>query len=137
MPIAYVIAPDMAHEVKAEPLKANQLELLVSGNTLHLQIGDTSQAAIYFGMQGNVRAKMGNGTFDTGKWSIKSADTYCITWEKGPKNSCSTVSWLPGEIRISDAEGKPRGKVLRVTIGEDVTQSDSGTAPSRTAAIAA
>lgn len=123
IPIAYVLAPDLAHEVNAEPLKANQLELLLTGNTVHIRVSESAAALIYFGAQGNVRAKMPNGSFDTGVWSLKSTDTYCINWEKGPKNSCSTITWLPGEIRIRDAEGKPRGNVVKLTFGEDATQS--------------
>lgn len=101
-----------------QQLPAHPLQLLLTGNTLHLAVG-SGTAMLYFDPQGEVRALMPNGTHDSGAWSLKAPDTYCISWVKGPKDSCTTVNWAPGSIALADAQGKPRGMVMRIVPGEE------------------
>ena len=102
-----------------EPLRADQLALLLTGNTLHLAIGTDAKATIFFGPDGDVHALLPNGARDDGKWSLASSDAYCIDWNNGPKKSCTTVVWNPGKIELRDAAGKPRGVVTRIEPGRD------------------
>lgn len=100
-----------------QPLDRTQVELLLIGNTVRIQVGEKS-AVLYFDPNGDVRAVMPDGKPGTGKWSLQGDGRYCISWEGGPQNSCTTVLWSPGAIRLVDAEGKPRGIVTQVSIGE-------------------
>lgn len=103
---------------EAQPLDAARLELLLTGNTLHIQVAPERTAALYFAPDGSVHAVMPDGRADTGKWSLSAEGGYCISWEKGPKGSCTRVLWLPGEIRLIDAQGKPRGTIRQVSVGK-------------------
>ena len=103
----------------AQPLDAARLEVLLTGNTLRIQVAPDRTAALYFAPDGSVRAVMPDGTADTGKWSLPSEGGYCISWEKGPKRSCSRVLWHPGEIRLIDAQGNLRGTITQITVGKE------------------
>jgi hypothetical protein len=101
-----------------QSLDPARLELLLTGNTIRIQVGQSSTATLYFAPDGAVRAVMPDGKAGSGKWSLQPDGGYCISWEKGPQRSCTTVLWSPGEIRLIDAEGKPRGTITQVTVGE-------------------
>ena len=100
------------------PLDGARLELLLSGNTIRIQVGQSSTAVLYFAQDGEIHAVMPDGKPGRGKWSLQPEGGYCISWEKGPQRSCTSVLWSPGEIRLIDAEGKPRGTITQVTVGE-------------------
>src|SRR5690348_944114 len=102
-----------------QPLDSARLEVLLTGNTVRIQVGQ-STAALYFATGGVVRAIKPDGTRGSGTWTLRAGGGYCINWDKGPQNSCTTVLWSPGAIKLIDAEGKPRGMITQVLMGESM-----------------
>jgi hypothetical protein len=97
-------------------LSEPQLAVLLSGNTITVRVSAEKQATLSFHADGRVHASMPDGSTDEGSWSVTGSG-YCISWVKGPKNSCTTVRWTPGKLELVDAKGAPRGAIVRIEPG--------------------
>jgi len=113
-----------ASTAAAEPVNQEQLSMLITGNTLYVTVPagtpgapDGSVAPIFYGTDGSAVAQLPDGPKLIGDW--KMADTgYCIDWDNGPKNSCSSISREAEGFAITDVKtGVPRGQVFTIATG--------------------
>ncbi len=105
-------------------LNAQQLDGLLTGNTLYLAIpaggpggphGGT--APFKYGADGSASVKLPSGTTLVGNWKID-GDMYCVDWDNGPKNSCTRLVKTTDGIALFDvAENEPRGSVEKIIPG--------------------
>lgn len=100
------------------PLNNSQLDALLSGNTLYLEINkDGDIAPIYFETDGDVTAQLPNGPKLVGKWEIQS-ENYCVNWDNGPKNSCTQlIRGEDGFVAMDMKKGEARGTVTKIFTG--------------------
>lgn len=115
-----VATPALSEQV----LNQSQLSALVTGNTLYVTMPAGAPGApeggiapIYYGEDGSAVALLPAGLKLTGTWNM--GDTgYCINWENGPKNSCSTIARSDESFAVKDvATGDPRGQVFTIATG--------------------
>ncbi len=107
-----------------EPLGTEALSVLVTGNTLFVQVPPGAPGApeggiapIYYGKDGSAVAQLPAGPKLVGVWSMGDK-SYCIDWENGPKNSCTTIARREDAFLILDKKtGDPRGIVSRIETG--------------------
>lgn len=107
-----------------ETMNATQLDALITGNTLYVEIpagapgvpkGGT--APIFYSKGGAAAAQLPGGPKLVGKWAFKE-NNYCIDWDNGPKNSCTKlVRRADGFIVVDAAKNEPRGIVTRIATG--------------------
>lgn len=108
----------------AEPLTTEQLNTLVTGNTLYVEVPagapgapDGGTAPIYYAEDGSAAALLPAGLKLIGKWALET-DRYCIDWDNGPKNSCTQLIRTTEGFVVMDAKlGEPRGVVTRFATG--------------------
>ena len=96
-----------------------KIETLLSGNSLHLAVEPAGSATLHFAADGTLSALLPSGVNDTGRWTLRSPDSYCIDWANGPKESCTRIEWREGVAWLYDVSGKLRGRVTRVVPGRD------------------
>ncbi|MCX7558600.1 hypothetical protein OS190_03415 [Sulfitobacter sp. F26204] len=107
-----------------QTMTTHQLEALVTGNTLYVEIPegapgvpDGGTAPIYYAEDGSAAAQLPGGPKLVGTWSFE-ADRYCIDWDNGPKNSCTQLVRGSDGYRVMDTKlGQPRGLVTRIVVG--------------------
>lgn len=105
-------------------LTQDTLRTLVTGNTLYVTVPegtpgapDGGVAPIYYAADGSAAAQLPGGPKLVGTWAMAEAG-YCIDWDNGPKNSCSTLSRGDETFIVMDLEtGDPRGTVDRIATG--------------------
>ncbi|MGX9355576.1 hypothetical protein ACS3SW_10540 [Roseobacteraceae bacterium S113] len=105
-------------------LDQSQLSALVTGNTLYVTMPagvpgapEGGIAPIYYGKDGSAVALLPAGLKLIGIWKM-SETGYCIDWENGPKNSCSTIARSDESFEVKDvATGAPRGQVFTIATG--------------------
>ncbi|MGR3503276.1 hypothetical protein [Pseudaestuariivita sp.] len=105
-------------------MDAAQLDALVTGNTLYVEIPagapgapEGGTAPIYYGENGSAAAQLPAGLKLVGTWRLD-GDQYCIDWENGPRNSCTQLLRSPdGFVVLDAAKGEPRGIVTRIATG--------------------
>lgn len=108
----------------AEPLTPEQLNTLITGNTLYVEVPagapgapDGGTAPIYYAEDGSAAALLPAGLKLIGKWALE-GDRYCIDWDNGPQNSCSQLIRTADGFVVMDANlGEPRGVVKRLATG--------------------
>lgn len=122
--LAIAITAFATPAMSEQALDQNQLSVLVTGNTLYVTMPagapgapEGGVAPIYYSDDGSAAALLPAGLKLVGTW--KMADTgYCIDWENGPKNSCSTIGRSDESFVIMDAaSGDPRGQVFTIATG--------------------
>lgn len=107
-----------------EPLGNVQLESLIIGNTLYVSVPagspgapDGGIAPIYYGADGTAAAQLPAGPKLIGTWQLSNKG-YCVDWENGPKNSCSSlVRGKESFLILDQATGDPRGQVFTIKTG--------------------
>ncbi|WP_298971824.1 hypothetical protein [uncultured Roseobacter sp.] len=107
-----------------ETMDAAQLDALVTGNTLYVDIPagapgapDGGTAPIYYGVDGSAAAQLPAGPKLVGTWALD-GDQYCIDWENGPQNSCTKLMRTADGFVVMDANlGEPRGLVTLIAVG--------------------
>ncbi len=107
-----------------EDMNAAQLDALVTGNTLYVEIPagapgapDGGTAPIYYGADGSAAAQLPAGPKLVGTWALD-GDRYCIDWDNGPQNSCTQLMRSADGFVVMDATlGEPRGLVTRIAVG--------------------
>lgn len=107
-----------------EPVTAEQLKTLITGNTLYVEIPagapgapDGGTAPIYYAGNGSAAALLPSGLKLVGRWALEE-DQYCIDWDNGPKNSCTQLIRREQGFVVMDANlGEPRGIVTRFSTG--------------------
>lgn len=106
-------------------MSGSQLEALLTGNTVYIDIpagtpaggSDGGVAPIRYGTDGSVAAALPNGTRLVGRYAIDGGQ-YCVDWDNGPQNSCTTIVKSPAGMMMLDAEKRePRGTVNRIVPG--------------------
>jgi len=108
----------------SEPLDGGQLTPLIVGNTLYVTVPagapvapEGGVAAIYYGADGSAAAQLPAGPKLVGTWQMNDAG-YCVDWDNGPKNSCSTlIRGVDSFVIIDKATGDPRGQVFTIATG--------------------
>lgn len=118
--IALLAPPALANE----PLNSAQLEPLILGNTLYVTIPAGAPGApeggiapIHYGRDGSAAAQLPAGLKLVGTWEL-SDEGYCVNWDNGPKNSCSTLVRAEESFLVVDQEsGDPRGRVFNIATG--------------------
>ncbi len=123
-PIAVVTALLGSAAFAQETMNGVQLDALVTGNTLYVEIPagapgapDGGTAPIYYGVDGAAAAQLPGGPKLTGTWALD-GDRYCIDWDNGPQNSCTQLMRSADGFVVMDAAlGEPRGVVTRITVG--------------------
>ena len=111
-------------ETLKAPLSAEQLDALLTGNTVFIAVPpggpggpDGGVAPFKYGADGNAAAKLPIGTTLVGTWQID-GDKYCADWKNGPKNSCTRiVKTADGYDIVDAAKNEVRGTVLRIEPG--------------------
>lgn len=106
------------------PLTAAQLTPLLTGNTLYVTIppgapgaAEGGIAPIYYGADGSAAALLPDGPKLIGTWAM-TGDGYCVDWDNGPQNSCSSLMRAEDSFVILDqSSGDPRGQVFTVRTG--------------------
>ncbi|MEM9106474.1 MAG: hypothetical protein AAGC96_12535 [Pseudomonadota bacterium] len=102
-----------------------QLEALLTGNTVYIDVPagspaggpDGGVAPIRYSTDGSVAAALPNGTKLVGRYAIN-GEQYCVDWDNGPQNSCTTIVKSPTGMMMFDAKAKePRGTVNRIVPG--------------------
>ena len=101
-----------------------QLDALLTGHTLYIAVPpgpaggrDGEIAPFRYGTDGSASAKLPAGMTLVGKWSIKDGQ-YCVDWDNGPKNSCTTLRKTADAIELVDsAMNEVRGTVERIVPG--------------------
>lgn len=97
-------------------LDAQGLDVLLAGHTLYLSTPG-GEAPVWYGADGRSAAALPNGVNLVGQWTIDGSG-YCVDWENGPQNSCTTVTKTDGAIALTDAQtGEARGQVIRIVPG--------------------
>ena len=122
MATALMIAAQPA--LASDLLGSAELGPLITGNTLYVTMPagapgapDGGIAPIYYGTDGSASAQLPAGMKLVGTWEM-AEDGYCIDWENGPKNSCSTlVRTSESFVIIDQATGDPRGQVFTIATG--------------------
>ncbi len=107
-----------------DAMNASQLDALITGNTLYIEIPagapgapDGGTAPIYYAKDGMAAAQLPAGLKLIGTWAIEE-DRYCIDWDNSLKNSCSQLVRGPDGFVVMDvALGEPRGIVTQIAIG--------------------
>ncbi|WP_299733938.1 hypothetical protein [uncultured Tateyamaria sp.] len=107
-----------------ETMDAAQLDALVTGNTLYVDIPagapgapDGGTAPIYYGVDGSAAAQLPAGPKLVGTGALD-GDQYCIDWENGPQNSCTQLMRTADGFVVMDANlGEPRGLVTLIAVG--------------------
>ncbi|MEM9342272.1 MAG: hypothetical protein AAGA87_04450 [Pseudomonadota bacterium] len=107
-----------------EPIGPDQLKTLITGNTLYVSLPagvpgapEGGIAPIYFAVDGAATAKLPAGLTLIGTWEF-AAEGYCVDWDNGPKDSCSSISRGADSFMIMDAKsGEPRGQVFTIATG--------------------
>lgn len=107
-----------------EPLNADQLSMLVTGNTLYVELPegapgapDGGTAPIFYGLDGNAAAQLPDGPKLVGVWALR-GDRACVDWRNGPKNSCTRYErGSDAFVALDAARNAPRGAVRRVAVG--------------------
>lgn len=105
-------------------LTAPQLDMLITGNTLYVQVPagapgapDGGTAPIFYSTDGAAAARLPAGLTLVGTWAME-GNRYCIDWDNGPKNSCSQLSRTKSGFVILDVkEQAPRGVVTHIAVG--------------------
>ncbi|MEO0945002.1 MAG: hypothetical protein AAFY06_09180 [Pseudomonadota bacterium] len=108
----------------SEPLSTAQLETLIVDNTLYVTVPagapgapEGGVAAIFYAKDGAASAQLPAGLKLVGTWQLSDAG-YCVDWDNGPKNSCSTLVRAEDSFLIIDqATGDPRGQVFSIATG--------------------
>ncbi len=102
-----------------------QLDALLTGNTVYIDIPagtpaggpDGGVAPVRYGEDGSVSAALPNGVTLVGRYAID-GEKYCVDWDNGPQNSCTTIVKTPVGMMMLDAGKKePRGQVNRIVPG--------------------
>lgn len=123
--LTFIAATLLATAATADqPMDATQLGTLITGNTLYvtLPVGapgapEGGVAPIYYGADGSAAAQLPSGHKLIGSWAMAEAG-YCIDWENGPKNSCSSLMRSDDSYHITDAAtGDLRGEVFTIAFG--------------------
>lgn len=116
-----LIAAGTAH---AAPLNEMQLDGLLTGNTVYLNVPagnpalpDGGIVPFKYGSDGSSSARLSAELTLVGTWTLES-DHYCVDWNNGPKNSCTKVIKTAEGISLVDANTDDvRGTVERVVPG--------------------
>lgn len=114
------VAPAAANDT----LTTDQLEILITNNTLYITVSEGSPgtpnggvAVIFYGQDGIAKALLPSGSKCVGTWKIFETE-YCINWENGPRNSCSTLVRLDDNFILVDTRaGNVRGEVSTISTG--------------------
>lgn len=102
-----------------------QLEALLTGNTVYIEIPagtpaggpDGGVAPVRYGTDGSVAAALPSGAKLVGRYAIN-GEQYCVDWDNGPQNSCTSIVKSPAGMMMFDAGKKePRGAVNRIVPG--------------------
>ena len=94
-----------------------QLEALLTGNTIYVDVPDGGVVPVRYGTDGSVAATLPNGSTLMGRYAI-AGDQYCVDWNHGPQNSCTAIVKTPAGMMMLDAKKKePRGTVNRIVPG--------------------
>ena len=109
---------------QSEPLTAMQLDGLLSGNTLYLTIPagnpalpNGGEVPFKYGADGASSARLSADLVLIGTWTLK-VDHYCVDWNNGPKDSCTSIIKSPEGITLLDtSNGEVRGTVSRIVPG--------------------
>lgn len=110
-----------------QALDQSQISALITGNTLYVTIPAGSPGApgapeggivpVYYGKDGSAAALLPSGVKLVGTMKM-AANGYCIDWDNGPKNSCSTLERSDESFVLKDAKtGEARGKVFKIATG--------------------
>lgn len=121
---ALVAAVSASAALAETPLSGEQLNAIVTGNTLYVDVPagapgapDGGTAPIYYAADGSVTAKLPAGLVLVGAWAIE-GDSYCIDWDNGPQNSCTQLVRQGDQFVVMDiAKREPRGTVSRIQTG--------------------
>lgn len=110
--------------VHASTLNEMQLDGLLTGNTLYLDIPAGGPALpeggvvpFRYGADGSSSARLSPALTLVGTWELIE-DHYCVNWENGPKNSCTKIEKTENGIVLLDNDsGEIRGTVERIVPG--------------------
>ena len=98
-------------------LRKDQLALLITGNTLYLDIGKETDAVIYYGAANDAYMRMpGNDALMSGSWRLGD-DGYAVEWRDGPKAEWA-VEHEAGRFTYLDTERTPRATVSKIVPGD-------------------
>ena len=98
-------------------LQNDQLALLMTGNTLYLDIGQETDAVIYYGVANDAYMRMpGKDALMSGSWRLGTAG-YSVEWRDGPKAEWA-VEHEAGRFTYLDIERTPRGTVSKIVPGD-------------------
>ncbi|MEP5730151.1 MAG: hypothetical protein ABJL67_12365 [Sulfitobacter sp.] len=122
--IALATAVSTSAALADAQLSGEQLDTIVKGNTLYVEIPagapgapDGGIAPIYYAADGGATVKLPAGRVLVGTWAIE-GDSYCIDWDNGPQNSCTQLVRQSDMFVVMDAaKGEPRGTVSRIQTG--------------------
>ncbi|WP_342077949.1 hypothetical protein [Yoonia sp. SS1-5] len=101
-----------------------QINALINGNTLYVEIPAGAPGAphggtapVFYATDGAAAALLPAGLKLVGTWALD-GDSYCIDWNNGPKNSCTTLVRNADGFAVIDAsKGEPRGIVRQIATG--------------------
>ncbi|WP_299284889.1 hypothetical protein [uncultured Tateyamaria sp.] len=117
----------LAMPAAAETFDAEQVDALVRGNTVYLDVpaggpmGPGGEVPVYFNAQGEIFARFPTGTLASGTWAGSDAG-YCADWVPAPKNSCSLIERdETGLFIVNPASGERRGAITRIVPGNPET----------------
>lgn len=108
----------------ASTMNEMQLDSLLSGNTLYLNIPAGGPALpeggivpFKYGADGSSSARLSEELTLVGKWKLEH-DHYCVDWTNGPKNSCTKIVKTNDGISLIDYKSDEiRGKVEKIVPG--------------------
>lgn len=117
--VLFGLAVGLAFSLQAADTRLNalQLDAILTGNTVYLDIPDGGVAPVRYGSDGGVSAVLPNGVSMAGRYKI-SGDRYCVDWDNGPQASCTSIIKTDGGMMMIDADkNELRGQVNRIVPG--------------------
>jgi len=99
------------------PLDRTTLGVLLTGTTHYVDIGQDSDAVMYYETPEKAHMRLPNGGILHGAWSL-SDDGYHVDWTGGPSADWHIAQPGPGRFAYLDGERQQRGIVTRIVPGD-------------------
>ena len=91
------------------------LAILTIGSTHYVDIGQDTDAVIYYADESRVHMVLPGGPQMNGDWHLL-PNGYHVKWENGPEGDWK-ISYEPGVLTYIDSDGKSVGTVTRLVPG--------------------
>ncbi len=98
-------------------LERNQLAVLMTGNTLYIDIGKHTDAVVYYGVANDAYMRLpGSDALMRGDWQFRETG-YSVEWRGGPKGDWA-IDHEAGRFTYLDGDHQVRGTVSKIVPGD-------------------